>query len=155
MNSERTIDCEGVKTVDIKTTGNEKNRFTTVVTITASGKVLPAYVILRNLKKVPNSKKVSCPSNVVRAVSQSGSMDDVLMCDYLEKIINPYVKNASASLLVLDNCRAHCTDKVYDKMNELDMDWLFIPPGTTSSLQPIDVSVNKPLKASLRNHWDE
>ena len=34
-----------------------------------------------------------------------GSMDDVLMCDYLEKIINPYVKNASASLLVLENCR--------------------------------------------------
>ena len=41
MPSERTLEFEGAETVDIKTTGNEKTRFTTVVTITASGKVLP------------------------------------------------------------------------------------------------------------------
>ena len=68
------FEFEGAETVDIKTTGNEKNRFTTVVKVTASGKVLPAYVILGNLKKVPNEKKVKCPANVVLAVNESGSM---------------------------------------------------------------------------------
>ena len=49
----------------------------------------------------------------------------------------------------------HTTPKVKDKMNQLELDWLIIPPGTTSFLQPIDVSINKPLKAKLRNHWEE
>ena len=70
-----------LKRLTSKLLETKKNSFTTVDTITASGKVLPAYVILRNLKKVPDSKKVSCPSNVVLTVSQSGSMDDVLMYD--------------------------------------------------------------------------
>ena len=154
MPSERTLEFEGAETVDIKTTGNEKTRFTTVVTITASGKVLPVYIIFGNLKKVPNEKKVKCPANVVLAVNGSGSMDEDLMCDYLEKVIKPYVSNASA-LLVMDSFRAHTTPKCKDKMNELELDWLIIPPGTTSLLQPCDVSINKPLKAKLREHWEE
>ena len=36
MQSERTLEFEGANTVDIKTTVNDKNRFTTVVTVTAS-----------------------------------------------------------------------------------------------------------------------
>ena len=58
MPSERTLEFAGAETGDIKTTGNEKNRFTTVVTVTANGTVLPAYIIFGNLIGMPNDKKV-------------------------------------------------------------------------------------------------
>ena len=35
MPSERTLEFAGAEAIDIKTTGKEKNRFTTVVTVTA------------------------------------------------------------------------------------------------------------------------
>ena len=103
---------------------------------------------------MPNEKKVKFPANVVLAVNGSGLMDEDLMCDYLEKVIKPYVSDAS-TLHVMDSFRAHTTPKCKGKMNELELDWLIIPPGTTSLLQPCDVSINKPLKAKLREHWED
>ena len=57
MPSERTLEFAGVETVDIKTTGNVKNRFTTVVTVTVNGTVLSAYIIFCNLKRVPKKRR--------------------------------------------------------------------------------------------------
>ena len=111
MPSGRTLEFAGAETVDIKTTGNEKNRFTTVVTVTTNGTVLFAYIIFGNLKRVPNEKKVKCPANVVLAVNESGSMDEDLMCDYLNKIIKPYISNASA-MLIMDSFKGHTTVKL-------------------------------------------
>ena len=44
-----TMEFTGTKSVDVHLTGNEKSRFTVVITITASGKLLPFYVILKGL----------------------------------------------------------------------------------------------------------
>ena len=51
----------------------------TVVTVTASGTVLPA-IFFGNLKSIPNEKKVKWPAKVVLKLNDSGSMDDDLMC---------------------------------------------------------------------------
>lgn len=48
----KTIDVKGSKSVEVLNSGNDKQRFTTVVTITASGQQLPLYIIFRGLKKV-------------------------------------------------------------------------------------------------------
>jgi len=45
MMVDRTIDEKGAKSIEICHTGNEKARFTVVITITASGIMLPAYII--------------------------------------------------------------------------------------------------------------
>ena len=83
-------------------------------------------------------------------------MDEVppSMCDYLHKIIKPYISNAS-SMLIMDSFKGHTTPKVKDKMNQLELDWLISPPGTTSFLQLCDLSINKPFKERLREHWEE
>ena len=76
-----TLDLIGTKSVDVCNTGHDKSRYTAVVTIAASGKMLPTYVILKNLVKVPKCK---VPDNIVLAVSKSGSMDMTIMLDYLD-----------------------------------------------------------------------
>lgn len=45
MMVDRAIDEKGAKSIEICHTGNEKARFTVVITITASGIMLPAYII--------------------------------------------------------------------------------------------------------------
>ena len=40
----------------------------------------------------------------------------------MEKIIKPYIENASTSLPVMDHLSGHLTDKVTGKMTELEMD---------------------------------
>ena len=46
----RTIDQVGAKSVDVANTGHEKTRFTVVKTISASGKMLPLFIIFPSKK---------------------------------------------------------------------------------------------------------
>ena len=57
------------------------------------------------------------------------------------------------SLLFLDTFSAHLTDKVKDAFQNSNTTVLVIPDGCTSILQPLDVSINKPIKAYMRNSW--
>jgi hypothetical protein len=57
MPGERTMHFRGAKTVDIINTGHEKLRFTVTLTINANGDILPAFLIFKNLKKIPRVTK--------------------------------------------------------------------------------------------------
>ena len=59
------------------------------------------------------------------------------------------------SLLFLDSFSAHLTDKVKDKFKTYNTTVVVIPGGCTSVLQPLDVSINKPVKAILRQSWEQ
>jgi hypothetical protein len=52
INHNKTIERIGKKSIDIVNTGNHKTRFTVVVTITASGKMLPLFVIFKGIRIV-------------------------------------------------------------------------------------------------------
>ena len=58
------------------------------------------------------------------------------------------------SLLFLDSFSAHLTDKVKDTFKRYNTTIIVIPGGCTSVLQPLDVSVNKPVKSILRQSWE-
>jgi hypothetical protein len=45
----KTIDIAGSKSVGVNNSGNDKSRFTVVVTHSADGRLLPFYVILRGM----------------------------------------------------------------------------------------------------------
>ena len=92
-------------------------------------------------------------SNCVVSASPSGTMDQTLMLDYVERIIKPDLKDGRRSLLILDEHRSHYTDKVNDCFTSALIDPILIPGGYTSALQPLDVSINKPLKEAYRVLW--
>ena len=50
---------------------------------------------------------------------------------------------------------AHLTDKVGDAFKQYNTTIVVIPGGCTSVLQPLDVSVNKPVKSILLQSWEQ
>jgi hypothetical protein len=90
----KTID-DMVRSVDVVHTGNEKSRFTVILTIAASGEMLPAVVLFRGLVKPP--KITQRPSNVFLQANQSG-------------IVTTSPMNREPKLLIIDMHSAHLTD---------------------------------------------
>lgn len=60
----------GDKSIEAKDTGHSKSRYTIVATISGEGRMLPAQIIFKGLKKVP---VVVLPDNVVVAVAKGNS----------------------------------------------------------------------------------
>jgi hypothetical protein len=58
-------------------------------------------------------------------------------------------------MLVLDAFRCHRTQNLKTQLEEQRTDLSIIPGGMTSMLQPLDVSVNKPMKTALRQTWSQ
>ena len=80
---QRTMEVVGEQSAEAQHTGSDKSRFTVVVTTTASGSLLPFYVILRGLKKVRIIFKTTPLSpNIVLTASMRGTMDKFLIVDY-------------------------------------------------------------------------
>ena len=72
--------------------------------------------------------------------------------DYIKDIVSAYTKNRP-SLLLLDEFNTHKTADVLGAFEVNNIRSLLIPGGFTSMLQPLDVSVNKTIKAILKEEW--
>ena len=106
-----TIDFEGVREVPIKTTGNEKLRFTVVLGYTASGEKLPPAVIFK-LKKKPKGR---FPRDVVVTTAPCANMiGDLMISTYIPRVIrarpNGFFK--SKGLIFVDRHSSHICDDV-------------------------------------------
>jgi len=148
--SATTVCTKGSKKVTIKTTGNEKNRFTVMLACLADGSKLPPYIIFKR-KTMPKEK---FPAGVIVRVQEKGWMDDNLTMDWIK---NVWDKRPGAlvnrGMLVLDSFRCHKNDEVKEHFKNTKTDLVIIPGGMTSILQPLDVSLNKPMKDALRKKW--
>jgi hypothetical protein len=82
-------------------------------------------------------------------------MDTTLMLDYVERVVLPHCRTANKTLLILDSFAAHKTDEVNELLRVNNINCLFIPPRTTSYLQPLDVSINAPFKERVRSKYEE
>ncbi|MCU7901008.1 MAG: hypothetical protein KZQ66_02470, partial [Candidatus Thiodiazotropha sp. (ex Lucinoma aequizonata)] len=146
-----TVDVKGAKSVSINTTGNEKNRFTVMLACTADGGKLPPYVIFKR-KTLP---KVTWPKGVIVRVQDKGWMDDALTKDWIKCVWARRPGGLSKkSLLVLDSFRCHKSQDNKDLLREFKTRLAIIPGGMTSMLQPLDVSINKPMKVLLQRRWN-
>ena len=149
-----TVAPKGSKTVSINTTSHEKDRFTVMLACTADGGKLPPYVIFKR-KTLP--KGVQWPRGVIVRCQSHGWMDQELTIDWIKSV---WGKRPGAlrekSLLVLDAFRCHKSDYVKTLLKDDYRSTLtIIPGGMTSILQPLDVSINKPMKDMLRRRWND
>lgn len=151
--SENTVNIKGARSVTMRSTGNEKNRFTVMLGCMADGTKLPPYVVFKR-KTMPKDK---FPSGVIVRVQEQGWFNDSIMDDWLKTV---WMKRDGGlrkqrSMLVLDAFRCHTTDNVKSKLKRHNTDLVIIPGGMTSILQPMDAVVNKPFKAALKVKWAE
>ena len=145
-----TVDFVGARSIEAKTSGNEKKRFTVCLTIAANGRLLPAYVLFQKLKKVP---KVTLPSNVLINVNESGTMIESLVCDYFNKVFGQDAAH-NKQIIFMNEFKSHFTQPVIETLQRMQVNAHKIPGGYTSSLQPLDVSINKPFNQLYRDEWE-
>ena len=75
----------------------------------------------------------------------------VRMCMWFETIILPIRNRLGKMLIWCDNCGSHLTQAVKTVITECDVDVAFLPKNMTAELQVLDLVVNGPLKAHIRN----
>jgi len=59
------------------------------------------------------------------------------------------------TLLIFDNFKAQCTEKLLTHIDAHDVYVVMIPANCTDRLQPLDISVNKPAKDFLQRQFQE
>uniref|UniRef100_A0A803JWI5 HTH CENPB-type domain-containing protein n=1 Tax=Xenopus tropicalis TaxID=8364 RepID=A0A803JWI5_XENTR len=153
--SNRTVASLGDKTIFLRTTGNEKNHFTVVLSCLANGTKLRPVIIFKR-KTLP--KKVKFPPRITVRPHVKGWMDEDGTKKWLEEIWNGRPGAAlkkKPSLLVWDMFRAHTCDGIKELAKSSQVTLAVIPGGLTSVLQPLDVSLNKPFKDRVRKMWHE
>lgn len=147
-----TVDIRGTKTVQLNTTRQEKNLFTLMLACTADGGKLPPYIIFKR-KTLP---KVTWPTGIIIHCQDKGWMDDSLTKDWIKTVWAKWPGSMThKSLVVLDSFRCHKSEAVKEILCDNHRTRLaIIPGGMTVILQPLDVSVNKPMKLMLQEHWN-
>lgn len=77
------------------------------------------------------------------------------MLKWVEKVYSPYVKAniGGFSHLLLDDYAAHKVGGVLDAVYNTGSFVSVMPGGSTSKVQVLDVSVNKPFKDKFRSMW--
>jgi DDE superfamily endonuclease len=80
--------------------------------------------------------------------------DTVRMMMWIELVINPVKERDIDKKLLLwfDNCGCHKTAAIEHIMSELGINVACLPPNMTAILQVLDLVVNGPLKAHIRNN---
>lgn len=147
-----TICCSGERSVPIRTTGHDKNRFTVCLSAMADGKKLKPYVVFKGVRPIPELQKVS---GVIVALSRNGWMNEDLTKDWVKRCWGSL--NFGKRLLVWDAYKCHITDGVKRVVKTVtNSDVSLIPGGLTGHIQPADVCWNKPFKAiykELYRQW--
>ena len=83
------------------------------------------------------------------------------MLQYIEHIIEPYVRSVremfymatTPGLIIMDNFKGQVTEKVSSLLEKCHLHVCLLPANTTDLLQPMDISVNKPVKSFLKEQF--
>ncbi len=152
--SNTTLNVKGASTVSVQTTGHEKSRFTVMLCCMADGTKLPPYIVF---KRKTRPKGVTFPQGAHVRFQEKGWMDQRLCMDWLNSVWDARPGGQLKkewSVLVLDAFRCHRDKTFLQKLKrDCKTEVAVIPGGMTSMLQPLDVSVNKPMKCMLRAKW--
>ena len=154
MSNAHTIEFKGAKTVEIMGTGLSKRRFTVVLCIRMDGKVIDVMVIFKGLKKMQKIDEL--PKNIVVTVAKGGSMKYDIMMEWIDKVwsVRGNYFAHTKSILYMDQYGTHVRDEIVNYLrDQYGTECFWIPKRLTSVLQPLDVVVNAPFKAYMRQQW--
>ena len=121
-----------------------KDRMTIFLAANMSGTdKLPILVIGKS--ENPRRKYMINQLNVNYYYNPSAWMNGEIFFDYIQKLNCEFIKQKSSILLFIDNCSAHPSNLSFSNVKII-----FLPPNTTSVLQPMDAGIIKCFKGSYR-----
>lgn len=77
--------------------------------------------------------------------------DTTRMVMWFELVMKPIKEENTKLMIWCDNCGSHKTSSVKDVITETGIDVAFLPPNMTGELQVLDLVVNGPIKAHVKN----
>lgn len=115
---------------------------------------VPPLVIFHGKGRVYQKEKDLYHPGILVEFNEKAYMNGELFYKYIQEHIIP-VLGERPSLFALDLCSAHKTEPILQLLHSNHIIPSLIPPGCTSLVQPLDVSINKPLKGMIRDLTDE
>lgn len=147
-----------------------KSATTIMVCVSASGVLLPPYIIYRaekmwntwtkdGPKGYPCCDLRCCKAGSRYNRTKHGWMDAATFTDWFNTIFLPHAKNLEGKKVILgDNLAAHFTEDVLRACEENNIAFACLPPNSTHLTQPLDVGFFRPLKMAWRStvlKWKE
>ena len=112
--------------------------------VSAAEAVLPPMIIFE--KSFPSTAYVTQgPINALYVKSPNGCMDEELFYSWFSKLFVPQTQYMGRRILIIDGHGSHMSLNLIDSAIENNVILYCLPPHTTH-LQPLDISVFKPLK---------
>lgn len=127
-----------------------KVRITLLLCANRNGSDKRELVVIGKSKNPVCFKKRGRPTRVMYLNNQKAWMTQVLFTQWLSKFDDEMTKEGRKILLIIDNCTAH---SVNPTLKSIEL--LFLPPNTTSKLQPCDQGIIQNLKVKYRKRLIE
>jgi hypothetical protein len=140
--------CEAVSCV---VDNNEKEGVTVIAGIDAAGTKLPLTVIGKG-KTARCLSALNLPPEVWTAISPSGWTTSDVMCNDF-RLLREHVYPTGPLVLLLDTFAAHRAAITKAAAEYWRIQLVYIPPGCTDSLQPLDRRIFGILKGYARQLW--
>ena len=158
--SQWTMEEEGAKRVEIDGKDN-KRQITAVFGCSLTGDFLPLQLIYQG-KTTKCLPQVQFPLDWSIVYTVNHWSNEETMEVYITKVIMPYLSETKRklkipvdhpALLLFDNFKGQCTEKLLKLLDSKNINVVLIPPNCTDRLQPLDLSVNKAAKEFLRKKF--
>lgn len=122
-----------------------------VVTVCADGSK-PPLLFVTSGKTMRCTYKLGVNEPHVCSYTESGWMRAGVMETFFDSIIYP-ITGGDNCMLLLDSYKAHIKPEVYAAAERYNIELVVVPACMTSSLSPLDVGVNGPLKSMYSKMW--
>ena len=140
---------------------DDKRQITAMLAAIMTGEYLPVQLIYKG-RTTRCHPKVSFPEGWDIWHSDNHWSNEDTMERYIRNIIMPYVchkremlklKKCHPALAIIDCFKGQTTPRILSLLRENNIIPLIVPANCTDRLQPIDVSINKPIKHQLRTRF--
>lgn len=130
---------------------SSKSSISIMMAISASGALLPPYVVYKSVHLYPTWVEGG-PIGTVYNRTKSGWFDGPTFDDWFDRILLPHFKTLRGKkVLIGDNLASHISLHVLQSCEDNDIHFVLLPPNATHLLQPLDVSFFAPFKKSWRS----
>lgn len=121
-----------------------KERLTVLLACSAEGEKLTPLVIGKSKNPRCFGKRNHASLGVEYTFNGKAWMTRDIFTDWLKRLNNKMLSRKRKILLLLDNCRAH------PNVSYSNLKLIFLPPNTSSRLQPLDVGIIQTMKLKYR-----
>jgi hypothetical protein len=141
----------GAESVLCVISNDEKEGITAIAAVNARGQKLPLTIIGKG--KIPRClTALDLPPDVWATTSESGWTTRDVICHYFKLLRNKLFPDGHLVLL-FDTYSAHRASLAREAVEQCGIELMFIPPGCTDRLQPLDLRIFGVLKSYARQLW--